>query len=216
MINNVTKNLIVGLILALVATATVGCSPAGLHGDNGGYVNEEADIHQSQGADFEPIKNEFSERMVINAPVEDVFPLLDPVRESDWIPGWEVDMIWSESGFAEEGAIFQTALHGDVKETWIISQYEPLEKIAFVRYNPSVITRLSIELTAGPGHTLLIWTQSQVGVDETGNNYLQTLNQEDFSANIKNSEVMLNYYLETGEMIDSETLNNHKTAPTHY
>ena len=43
--------------------------------------------------------------MVINAPVEDIFPLLGPIREYDWIPGWEADMIWSESGFAEEGAI---------------------------------------------------------------------------------------------------------------
>lgn len=151
--------------------------------------------------------------MVINAPVEDVFPLLGPIREYDWIPGWEADMIWSESGFAEEGAIFQTALHGDVEETWVISQYEPMEKIGFVRYNPSIVTRLSIELTAGNGHTQFIWTQSQVAMDQNGNGHLGTVNQEDFSTNIKNLELMLNYYLDSGEMIDEEKL--HEAAPSH-
>jgi hypothetical protein len=175
------KILIAVPTFALVAIAIVGCSPAGLHGSSDGDTNEGAANHQGDAADFEPIKNEFSERMVINASVEDVFPLLGPVRESDWIPEWEADLIWSESGFAEEGAIFQTALHGDVKETWVISQYEPMEKIVFVRYNPSIVTRLSIELTAGHDHTQLIWTQSQVGMDENGNDYLGTLNHEDFT-----------------------------------
>ena len=122
--------------------------------------------------------------MVIGAPIADVFPLLDPVRESEWVPGWEADMIWSESDFAEEGAIFQTALHGDVKETWIIAQYEPMEKIVFVHYNPSIITRLTIELTDGHDHTGATWTQSQVALDDNGKDYLGTLTPEDFSANI--------------------------------
>ena len=38
--------------------------------------------------------------------VEEVFPLLCPKREEEWIPGWECETIWSKSGYNEEGAIF--------------------------------------------------------------------------------------------------------------
>ena len=39
---------------------------------------------------------------------EKVFPLLCPVREADWIPGWRYKLIYSESGVAELGCIFTT------------------------------------------------------------------------------------------------------------
>ncbi len=30
-----------------------------------------------------------------------LFPLLDPTTESDWIPGWNCDLLHSNSGYAE-------------------------------------------------------------------------------------------------------------------
>jgi len=39
---------------------------------------------------------------------EKVFPLLCPVREADWIPGWRYTLIYSDSGVAELGCIFTT------------------------------------------------------------------------------------------------------------
>ncbi len=37
------------------------------------------------------------------APPEQVFPLLCPVREADWVPDWRYRMIYSRTGVAEEG-----------------------------------------------------------------------------------------------------------------
>jgi hypothetical protein len=34
------------------------------------------------------------------APAEKLFPLLCPVREAEWLPGWEYRLIYSESGLA--------------------------------------------------------------------------------------------------------------------
>ena len=39
---------------------------------------------------------------------EKVFPLLCPVREADWIPGWQYELVYSESGVAELGCVFTT------------------------------------------------------------------------------------------------------------
>ena len=41
-----------------------------------------------------------------------VFPLLCPVREYEWIPGWECDVLHSVSGVAEEDCVFRTRFPG--------------------------------------------------------------------------------------------------------
>jgi hypothetical protein len=59
--------------------------------------------------------NSFASRRVAHeytqtnpAAPERVFPLLCPVREADWIPGWRYKLIYSESGVAELGCVFTT------------------------------------------------------------------------------------------------------------
>jgi hypothetical protein len=39
----------------------------------------------------------------VKATIEEVFPLLCPKREEEWIPGWECETIWSTTGYNEEG-----------------------------------------------------------------------------------------------------------------
>ena len=53
-----------------------------------------------------------------------VFPLLCPVREADWIEGWNPVSIISESGIAEPDCVFVTVAtpHDAV---WFVSRHEP-------------------------------------------------------------------------------------------
>ena len=37
-----------------------------------------------------------------------VFPLLCPVREADWIDGWNPVLVLTQSGFAEQDCVFIT------------------------------------------------------------------------------------------------------------
>ena len=53
-----------------------------------------------------------SYRQTINASPEIVFPLLCPVREVEWLDGWEYKMIYCVSGLIEKGAVFSTANTG--------------------------------------------------------------------------------------------------------
>jgi hypothetical protein len=39
----------------------------------------------------------------IQAPPEEVFPLLCPVRETEWVRGWDPIVVYSHSGLAEPG-----------------------------------------------------------------------------------------------------------------
>src|SRR5579863_3913944 len=81
------------------------------------------------------------------APPERVFPLLCPVREADWVPGWQYRLIYSKSGKAEAGCVFITEENGR-ETTWIVAEYDPAEfRIAFVWVDPGMVTaQIRIEL----------------------------------------------------------------------
>lgn len=103
----------------------------------------------------------------IGAPPEAVFPLLCPVREYEWLDGWAGEMIYSESGVAEENCIFRTPLG---PSTWNVDRYEPPRRIAFTVVSPDQVCRLTImvEPTAAGG-TKVTWNRIFTGLNDAGN-----------------------------------------------
>lgn len=78
-----------------------------------------------------------------------VFPLLCPVREYDWIAGWNCELVYSASGFAEPGCVFMTQPAGlSDKEVWAVAELDRLSRrIAFIRFLPvHCVTRMDIRL----------------------------------------------------------------------
>ena len=67
------------------------------------------------------IRHSYTQQII--ASPEQVFPLLCPVREADWVPGWTTGMVLSESGTAEQGCIFTTP-DDDKEAIWIITRYD--------------------------------------------------------------------------------------------
>jgi hypothetical protein len=68
-----------------------------------------------------------------HAPLNEVFPLLCPVREAEWVPGWSYRLIFSNSCFAEEGCVFATPNDDGVETIWTITDYDARNfRIAFV------------------------------------------------------------------------------------
>lgn len=152
--------------------------------------------------DFTAIQRTFESKMQLAATPETVFPLLCPVREYDWIPHWECEMVWSRSGVAEEGCIFNTHFPDrGGKETWVVCRYEPPETIAFVRFNANIATRYTIRLTEEAGATVAVWSQIQTGLTETGNCIIAEIPLEAYDTLMKSLEARLNHYLTTGEML---------------
>ena len=157
---------------------------------------------------FSAEKSEYSFDMRTDAPAQEVFPLLCPVREDDWVVGWKEarTMIWSESGVAELGAVFRTQHGTEPAQTWVVTRYEPDERIAFARFDGDVVTRLEIELHEADGATHSRWTTSQVGTSEQGNARVRAASERDHDALRRGLELELEHYLATGEMIDPEAL----------
>src|SRR5262249_17778065 len=105
----------------------------------------------------------------ILAPPEQVFPLLCPQREKEWLPGWDARMIHSASGVAEHGAVFETK-HEAGRTLWVVTEYDPPRRVAFVRWQPDgVIVHIQTTLErTPPGTTAKSIVYTYTAVDENG------------------------------------------------
>ena len=136
------------------------------------------------------------------APPAEVFPLLCPTREYEWIEPWKCGMIYSESGIAEQDCIFTTEFPNEGKDVWVVSVYRPNEEIQFVRFNGLRAIRYSITLADnGDGTTTAQWQQIITGLNEEGNRLVEGVTDEAYHQRILGLERRLNHYLTTGKML---------------
>lgn len=146
------------------------------------------------------------------APPERVFPLLCPVRETDWLPGWQDRLIYSDSGVAELGCVFTTPNppgsaveeRAAAETTWTVTDYDPaVFRIAYLWIDPGhVITELSIQLArSGAAETRTRIRYRYTGLSLECNRDLEHHTQPWFKDKMQNWETMINHYLKTGKKI---------------
>lgn len=133
----------------------------------------------------------------------DIFPLLCPVREYDWIQPWQCEMVYTDSGKAELDCVFKTNFPEDGPEdTWVISRYEPPEYIEFVRINPIRSIRYAIELTQQDDkNTQAIWKQVITGLNPEGDIFVTGFTDEAYCEEMSMLQKMINHFLRTGEIL---------------
>lgn len=138
----------------------------------------------------------------VDAPVRHVFPLLDPKRENEWVPGWEAytTIIHSTSGFGELGAVFRTQPEGSEPVTWVITEYEYDTRVAFAMFQESMVTRLTIRLADRGQQTLVEWEQHRVAVTDEGRDLVASQTDEDYAERTAGIAYLLRHYLSNGTM----------------
>jgi len=138
----------------------------------------------------------------LDAAPERVFPLLCPVREYDWLPYWNCQVVHSESGVAELDCVFLTALPGDPEAVWICSRYEPNEAIDYVVFTPGrQVHHLSVRLSQpAPGKTRLAWTRAYVALTAEAETALEAFVDSRLEQINKTIVACLPHYLATGAM----------------
>lgn len=147
----------------------------------------------------ERVRRRFSATMRANAAPDAVFPLLCPVREYDWIPEWDCRVIYTESGVAEPGCVFQTDRPADGGlDTWVVSRHEPPARIEFIRVNPLRTMRYDIRLEPdGDDSTILVWDQAMTALSDEGDEQLVKLRQDAYARLIGKIECHMNEFLAT-------------------
>jgi hypothetical protein len=151
------------------------------------------------------VRVRFSHCQRIEAAPSDIFPLLCPVREYDWIPDWDCRMVYSTSGLAEPGCIFQTDRPADGGlDTWLVSRHEPPSHIGFVRMNPLRAIQYDIDLTrASESVTVLRWEQVITALTAAGDSHVAQLEEAAFARSITGLETLLNRYLEGASAVET-------------
>ena len=141
--------------------------------------------------------------MNLDAGANDIFSLLCPVREYDWIQPWKCEMIYSNSGRVELDCVFKTNFPDDGPEdTWVVSRYEPPEYLEFVRINPIRSIRYSISVIKQDDRSSqAIWKQVITGLNPEGDNFVDSSTDEAYYSEMRILQNMINHFLKTGKML---------------
>ncbi len=141
-----------------------------------------------------------------DAPPETIFPLLCPVREADWVPGWQYKMIYSKSGVAEAGCVFTTPNGDGTETTWLVTEYDPARlRMAFAWIKPGqVAAQIAICLNKNPeGNTTALIRYTYTGLSAMGNQEIESYDKKWFEHKMKGWEAAINHYLRTGKAISA-------------
>jgi hypothetical protein len=133
------------------------------------------------------------------APPSEVFPLLCPVREADWIEGWEPRLVVSESGVAERDCVFVTPAHPE-DAIWYVTRHEPEAGfVEMLKITPQVTAcRLTIQLTPAPGGCEARVTYAHTSLGPAGDAFVESFTEDFYRDFMQTWEKQLNHYLRAG------------------
>lgn len=155
-------------------------------------------------AGFQPRRAVRTYRQTIEANPDKVFPLLCPVREADWLDGWDYEMIYSVSGLAELGAVFITSNPGEEDTVWIITLYDPAaHRVEFARFTPrSRACLLTIAVSAlNERRSHVDISYSYTSTASGGDKFIDSWSESAFLEAVMFWEQSMNYFLKTGRKL---------------
>lgn len=143
-------------------------------------------------------------RQTINASPQTVFPLLCPVREAEWLDGWQYTMIYSESGLVEKGAVFSTSRKGEPDTVWVVTEHDRDKYLVeFTRFTPQSRTcRLTIAVHPRDERNSYVDIDYEyTGLSPSGNDFIDHLTDSAFHTDMRFWEDSMNHFLKTGKKL---------------
>ncbi len=153
---------------------------------------------------FIPVRRTFAYQQQYSGTTRQVFPLLCPEREKDWLDGWQYEMIYSESGLIEQDCVFMTNSNGNQPTIWIVTQYDQSNKcIEFVRFSPEeCVAKIQIDLEEASAEKCLDNISYQyTALNAKQADFIENHMEEFFIQSMQWWEKALNHYLLTGELL---------------
>lgn len=131
-----------------------------------------------------------------------VFPLLCPVREADWIEGWNPISVATNSGVAEPDCVFMTDA-SPASAIWYVTIHDRDNGIVeMLKITPQVTAcRLRIQLRAvGSGTAAEIsYTHTSLGPD--GDAFVESFTEDYYQQLMQDWETRINHYLVHGSIL---------------
>jgi hypothetical protein len=141
----------------------------------------------------------------LGASPAEVFPLLCPVREAEWVKDWRPRLVLSDSGIAEPDCVFITP--GIPEDAlWLMTVHDPeafcLEIIKII---PGVVVgKISIALAPeGTDRCTSEITYAYTALSGHGDRALEEFTEAHFRVFMETWENELNHFLSTGAMLEA-------------
>ena len=127
-----------------------------------------------------------------------VFPLLCPVREADWIEGWDPLLVVAASGVAERDCVFVTGSEPH-DAIWYVTRHEPDAFVEMLKITPEVTAcRLAIALRAAPGGCEADVSYMHTSLGPDGDAFVASFTADYYRQFMQDWERRLNHYLVNG------------------
>ncbi len=138
-----------------------------------------------------------SGEIIIKKDVDRVFPLLCPKKEEEWIPGWECEVIFSESGYNEEGAIFKTIKAYGTELIWHTNAYDKDAGLVdfLITANGLFLFRFIIRVTKKNGLLILNFDQTFTSISEKGKQFIREYESDNFQSRVDKLKKLMDDYL---------------------
>jgi len=146
------------------------------------------------------VTRSYTQKLV--AAPEAVFPLLCPVREADWIDGWDPLRVVTASGFAEPDCVFTTAAT-PADAIWYVTRHEAdAGFVEMLKITPGVTAcRLTIQLRAVDSGSEAVVTYRHTSLGPAGDAFVASFTEDHYRELMRNWETRLNHYLRHGEAL---------------
>jgi hypothetical protein len=140
-----------------------------------------------------------SYRQRLHAGPAEVFPLLCPVRETEWADGWLPELVISSSGVAERDCIFTTAEKSGTA-IWYVTRQEPERWfVEMLKILPGVTAcRLEIQLSQNGDECFADITYSHTSLGPAGDEFVAKFTTDYYQKFMQIWETALNNFLKTG------------------
>ncbi len=141
--------------------------------------------------------------MNLSSSPEELFPQLCPTRRHEWLEDWKSDMIYSDSGVAENNCVFQTDYPHRGEMIWVVTRYDAPSAIEFTVFSFDFYV-LKVDITLKPngsGGTQANWTHTFTATTERGNKFIAHYTDWDHHKKMSCIEQSLEHFCRTGEML---------------
>lgn len=143
-----------------------------------------------------------SATILLEGPIDTVFPLFGPVEESKWEDGWNPVILYPKSGELEEGMVFTSPArgYGEAQYAWIVSKYQAENHI--IEYIVSTANRYWVIAVhcndVSDEQTRATVRYTYTGLTSLGNDINRHAIEFMYRNNLKDWEEAINHYLRTG------------------
>lgn len=144
-----------------------------------------------------PNRIKYTYLQTINALPAKVFPLLCPVREKEWVGGWNPLLVVSKCGFAEMDCSFITKKNIE-KNYWVVTKYDRKNfEIEMIIVSPDItIGKLQIKLSkANSSKTKAKISYVYTSLSKKGDKFIKEFTRDKYKSFMKSWEDEINYFL---------------------